>query len=73
MLNQTLKVYRDSFSEAPAYRSGRLTAYGENTLRSLNRYIWVIGAKADWHADGTFSLTDTDRMVANLRRWQANH
>lgn len=75
MLNQTLSAYKASFARksAPTYKEERLTDLDAEALRNITRMLSVIGLKVQWKAGGSFKITSSERMIDNMRAWQAKH
>ncbi|MDL2363488.1 MAG: hypothetical protein QFB86_03870 [Patescibacteria group bacterium] len=76
MINQTLRIYGESLksdNSTPAYRSGRLTMYDNETIRQINRICFFIGIEPKWHPDGRLSVINAEKMVSGLKKWQSAH
>ncbi len=73
-LNTTFEMYGPSFQRSGTYKAGSALAYFDNeTLRQINRMLWAIGINVKWSADGKFKITNSDRMIKNIRLWQGTH
>lgn len=73
-LNTTFEMYNSNFIRGNGYKQGSaLSFYDGETIRQINRMLWAIGVNVKWQPNGTFKITNSDRMIKNLKLWQGAH
>ncbi len=78
-LNQTLQIYQPYISTstddatALPYVSVSMGQLNTETVRQINRMLWVLGVDVEWEPDGSIEITNSDRMRKGLKLWQSSH